>query len=579
VADLFQPVAPLLVVALVIYALIEIAKRLPGWLAGMADEAADEISRKRKAAPSAMPAASEVPRAAGFGRRTAPVPPPATTGPTSADMHAADPAAQWQAMAVERDNAHKAQIRAHVERAAPPAGPTDQSDTARAQNACLAIKHVFPPRHLERSYSYFGGMPIIPEDFDWPLVHNRNGELEPLHFMAQIDCNTLPDGPARDLLPSDGYLYFFAPMAGNHGDDAWHFVTRYVPGRATSRWEPCDRPFLPPIDGAENAPYVFEWMNWRAKPSYPTRYSRVGIELGWLQLVPDVVAGEPGTDGEYPWEVTERRKQAALRAFHGEPAIDNGLFSSYGKPKDMSWIPYPDFPSNLRAVEVFTGLLKTYLKKDKDVLARQIEKLGPALPDEADGVAAQRASLEARKAAFMDFESRHSSILHRCNIPDSDRAKPVSIEDRAAFMALIDALRTDDPPLPVFERTYLQERLPLVVDGWLSTATYQSVETALRDPDGFAMLPSEAVEAARFEHGWLKKGRGGTSPHQMLGIGDCIQTAADDMAEDYILLLQLGADNPLGWRMGDNGVLQYWIRPSDLAARRFENTVATFECH
>lgn len=582
-AEQFQPVAALLVIALAIYAVIELAKRMPGWLAGMAGDVADELVRARSGGASDAGQPSEPPRAGGFGRRTSPLTRQAPASPSTqaapSRAGATDAAAQWQAMAVEADNKHKAEIRAHVDRAPPPAGPTDQADIARALNACLAIKHKFPPTHPERGYSYLGGLPIVPDDFDWPLIHNREGLLEPLHFMAQIDCNRLPDGPARDLLPPDGYLYFFAPMAGNHGHDAWHFVTRYVPGRATSKWAPCSQGFLPPIDGADNAPYVFEWMNWRTNPAYPTQYPRVEIELGWLEPVEEVLAGEPGTEGEYPWEAAERRKQAALRAFHGEPVADNRLFSSYGKPKDTPWFPYPEFPSNLRALEVFTGYLKTYLKKDTDELERQLERLAPGASGEAAEMAPARAALEARKAEYLDFSLRHSRILSRCNVPASDRAKPVPEEDRAAFFKLVDALRAGEFPAPMTERTYGHKQLPTVVDEWLSVAARESVESALRDPDGFAMLPPEALEAARFTHSWLKAGLGRTSPHHMLGRGDCIQTAADEMGEDYILLLQLGADWPLGWRMGDNGVLQYWIRPADLAARRFENTVATFECH
>jgi uncharacterized protein YwqG len=58
-----------------------------------------------------------------------------------------------------------------------------------------------------------------------------------------------------------------------------------------------------------------------------------------------------------------------------------------------------------------------------------------------------------------------------------------------------------------------------------------------------------------------------------------IQTAADEMAREHVLLLQLSPDEALGWDLGDNGALQYWIRPADLAARRFEQSVLTFESH
>jgi uncharacterized protein YwqG len=73
--------------------------------------------------------------------------------------------------------------------------------------------------------------------------------------------------------------------------------------------------------------------------------------------------------------------------------------------------------------------------------------------------------------------------------------------------------------------------------------------------------------------------RGEYAQHQMLGRGRLIQTAADEMADEHILLLQLSPDEALGWHMGDYGALQYWIRPADLAAQRFDNTVLTFESH
>ena len=38
-------------------------------------------------------------------------------------------------------------------------------------------------------------------------------------------------------------------------------------------------------------------------------------------------------------------------------------------------------------------------------------------------------------------------------------------------------------------------------------------------------------------------------------------------------------DDALGWSFGDSGVLQYWIYPADLAARRFENAILTIESH
>ena len=65
----------------------------------------------------------------------------------------------------------------------------------------------------------------------------------------------------------------------------------------------------------------------------------------------------------------------------------------------------------------------------------------------------------------------------------------------------------------------------------------------------------------------------------MLGEGEVVQVAADDMKDRYVLLLQLGPDTALDWTVGEMGPLQYWITPEDLVAKRFENTVLTIEAY
>ena len=65
----------------------------------------------------------------------------------------------------------------------------------------------------------------------------------------------------------------------------------------------------------------------------------------------------------------------------------------------------------------------------------------------------------------------------------------------------------------------------------------------------------------------------------MLGEGEVVQVAADEMKDRYVLLLQLGPDKALDWTRGEMGPLQYWITPGDLAANRFANTVLTIEAY
>ena len=159
--------------------------------------------------------------------------------------------ADLQQQAKTSDDQRKAAFKAHVERKIPPISVDGREAIERGQAARIAIKHVFPPRLPQRSMSYFGGLPIVPDEFDWPTVHNREGLLERLNFMAQIDCSDLPPGPGRDLLPEKGYLYFFAPMSDTFGADAMHFVTRYEPRQATQKWAPLDMPFTARIQGSD----------------------------------------------------------------------------------------------------------------------------------------------------------------------------------------------------------------------------------------------------------------------------------------------------------------------------------------
>lgn len=70
-------------------------------------------------------------------------------------------------------------------------------------------------RHPSKaSPSRLGGLPALPPDINWP----RQSQLgAPLHFLGQIDLSQLPTTPLDDtrnapVLPSTGFLFFFADM-------------------------------------------------------------------------------------------------------------------------------------------------------------------------------------------------------------------------------------------------------------------------------------------------------------------------------------------------------------------------------
>ena len=464
--------------------------------------------------------------------------------------------AEFQAQAKRSDDAHKARIRAHVERKIPPISEDGREIIERARRTRIAIKHIFPPRLPQRSMSYFGGLPIVPDDFDWPTVHNRQGLLERLTFMAQVDCADLPAGPARDLFPDKGYLYFFAPMVDTFGPDAAHFVVRYEPRRATQKWEPLDMPFTGKI--APDDPMDAIWRGER------THYDRNEIEFGWIEEPSDDEVAARRDEG-HAFQVADKIRAERVEAFYGPPPAPDSLLSVYQAPKDALWMPYAGFPINWKTARIVRRFVEAYHRDETQDVANRLKALGEVAEDHPE---ARR--LRTLQRELSTFQSKMSTAFFPTI---SARAKDYDAppdEVKKQILAFLDDLRINGMPSSK-ERPYLHLRLPLVLNQWLATAAIHGAEGALTDPDGAALVPPEVVAALAHRHT--------SGKHQMLGEGEVVQVAADEMKDRYLLLLQLGPDKALDWTRGEMGPLQYWITPEDLAAKRFENTVLTIEAY
>ena len=487
-----------------------------------------------------------------------PAPKP-TTKPKSAQPVAdlnAHVAQIFQEQAKKSDDAHKARIRAHVERQVPPINDDGRRTIARGQKARVAIKHVFPPRLPQRSMSYFGGLPIVPEDFDWPTLHNQKGLLERLTFMAQIDCSDLPSGPGRDLLPDRGYLYFFAPMSMTFGQDAMHFVTRYEPGPATQTWTPLDMPFTTALEPNDAIDAV-----WRGKR---THYDRVEIEFGWIEDPSDDDVAARAGEG-HAFEVAEKIRAERLDAFFGPSLPADTRLSVYSAPKDALWIPYPGFPINWSSARILRRFVEAYHREETQDVAERVKALGEVPADHAEAARLRTLQRELSSASMKISNAFFATI--NLNHKDFD-APPADVKEK--ILAFLEELRANGMPSSK-QRPYLHRRLPPVINDWLRIAAIHGAEGGLADPAGAALVPPEAVAALADRHAARK--------HQMLGEGEVVQVAADEMKDRYLLLLQLGPDPALDWTVGEMGPLQYWITPEDLAARRFENTVLTIEAY
>jgi uncharacterized protein YwqG len=485
-----------------------------------------------------------------------------TTPPKEHSPRAASPdstaqmAREFQAQAKASDDAHKARIRAHANRTVPPITDDGRQTIERGLQARLAIKHVFPPRLPQRSMSYFGGLPIVPDDFDWPTVHNREGLLERLTFMAQIDCSELPKGPARDLLPERGYLYFFAPMSLTFGSDAMHFVCRYEPRQATQTWTPLDMPFTGKIEPDDSMDVI-----WRGQQ---THYDRVEIAFGWIEEPSDDEVAARAAEG-HAFAVADKIRVERQNAFFGPPLAAHRPLSAQQAPRDALWIPYAGFPINWKSARILRRFVEAYHREEAQDVAEKLTALADVGASDPE---AQR--LRTLQHDLLRIGSRISNTFHPTIDARLKEFDAPSSEVKDQILQLLEDLRVHGMPSSK-ERRYGHLRLPHVLNRWLETAAIHGAEAGLTDAAGAALVGADVVAALAHRHAARK--------HQMLGEGEVVQVAADEMKDRYLLLLQLGPDPTLGWTVGEMGPLQYWITPEDLASKRFENTVLTIEAY
>lgn len=89
-----------------------------------------------------------------------------------------------------------------------------------------------------RGASRFGGIPDVPEGFEWP----NDPRLGFLQFVAQIKLNELPT--FTDSLPRRGYLLFFAGLEGSPCEVFWF---QNVPRTLKPATPPAPEDFTPGV--------------------------------------------------------------------------------------------------------------------------------------------------------------------------------------------------------------------------------------------------------------------------------------------------------------------------------------------
>ena len=400
----------------------------------------------------------------------------------------------------------------------PPVPPAaDHSGVLRAsrEQAVLLRRH-FPPR--AGSLSHWGGVPVVPRGFTWPFVVLPDGSDRALTFVLQVDCAAIPAEGRLGLMPDRGQLYVFLDLDwGTH----WVWSVRYEDGDAAG--------FVPgrlPAGLPRAYPQRAVW-------GWPQR------DDDWPQLLPAwslepvlVTGGEapPAADDEND----ERDFWPGTWTSAGRSTTSTGPWSrrtTYENRYDEDGVlvrPYATYPHDWQAVRILTGFVQTRLQD-------RFHSRGELSDEDV-------ASLRAAVRTWSDRAAQE------------ERWAALTPDDSDAVWQLV----LDFQSVTLFS---------------LSDAVNDSLDATLAgNPDAAAVLPAEALDLVRIRHALAStgpQGRHTTIAERMLCPPSYVQGDAAERIGEWLLLLELSSDPQIGHHFGE-GVYQFWIRPEDLAARRFD---------
>lgn len=499
---------------------------------------------------------------------------------------------------------------------APRSGPV--TATPVIEEVSVVLRRQVPVRWDAPARSWIGGLPMMPEDVEWPVGpttdYPERGQT-PLHFVAQIACADLPPELWGGLGPRTGWLLLFL-----NGQD-WDVMDNskairvlHIPELGPERTPP---PGIMPVhDEMYTGPnYGFV----RSQEDIPATWRRWPVDLVPIpnraiegSRVPSVIpenfasvlyGGAPEKDGRarppfiapFTWRGALYVVDSIIRVLAKEHGLS--LDNVRGKVTVPGWVADaitrvdPEI-ARLQDSPVLRGTAdsaadeaaRARLEEARANIARHLEGLREArrfLVDSGDEptlLARIEQSHQAHVEWRADAKQRVPALREAIIAHELDSALP-----EQDWEALRKALEEDRRPYWLLQSSGTRGLLPALIDQSLLDLAGDGVRAAQVElaadyyvsPELRHLVPAELV--AFMEPHW--RSLYSNRPHRMGGLHDGIQSDAEEGPTSSVLLFQIATDDAMHWVWGDAGAYYVFIDTDRLAAGDFSKLRAEFENH
>lgn len=457
---------------------------------------------------------------------------------------------------------------------------------AAARARPIVFRENYPPP-AEPGLSFYGGVPIGPAGMAWPRGPADN---LPLTFLMQWEGAALAEQDSTGLLPRDGVLYLFSSL--RWGDE---MVFRFVhEGGDTAVWVPLPVPDDLPIAWGEEAAHASPFVS----PHVPVEQQRPPRLLPCWPFAPVAIEYPEfdGDEGNGPrfWREDTAVKEVLIRV--QDP--DARLAPDPAAPSTNFVRPFAAFPHDWAAVRVVAAealekrpqgwrwkafapdtdeaaraaMTSAWRKEAAVLYAEAIEHpLGQAIPQ-----ALSDALWERMRAFELVLSPFHGTVEGCVNVSLGLGSEGVAvipatlIEAGVRRHSLGYAWLRAEYQHEFGKRTGSSDALEQARATWRQSRSDEDMERIRAVEKAL----SASYERAKASSGLAQvRDLWAPTPNRMFGAPSYVQGYVEEHVEELVLLLEVTSTDGIGLRLGE-GVLQFMIRPDDLAARRFDRVEA-----